>query len=228
MPSIDRIPGMGYSEPAPSVGESSGFAGGLSAIGTAGLDLLPSRTTTTIDKRRQTDLSPQAIDQLIYEALSGQGGVSAIRSAEAGAGGYGSTTAAIQSAELISEIAAQIGQATGPKVEQSQTTTKKKKSVICTKLYDAGLLDGVLYSMGRVHFLELPENVVEGYSAWAVPIARLIPENRFLTRIALFIAVRRYTYIVFNQWSLTGWLTVALAEPICGVIGNARRQCVHS
>jgi len=153
-------------EPGPSVGESSGFGSGIAAGGNAILDFVPTRTTTKIDQTKQTVLSQEAIDQLIYSALSGNSGISAIKTGEASSGGYGSSSAALQSADLIAAVAGQIGEMTGPKVNQSETTTKKKKSVICTMLADAGLMDRTLYEIGQVEFQTLDPDTILGPIGW--------------------------------------------------------------
>lgn len=207
-------------EPGPSVGESSGFAGYLGAAGNVVNDLLPSRTTTKIDKSSQTNLDQNAIDQLVYQALSGNSGISAIRTQEAASGGYGGSQAAIQSADLIAAVAGQIGEMTGPKVQQSETTTKKKKSIICTALHDAGLLDKGLYELGQSEFAKLDPIVISGYHSWAYWVADRIPRNKTITRIAKFIALRRYEYALFGVFSITGWMTVHVGEPICAFIGK--------
>jgi hypothetical protein len=215
-------------EPGPSIGESQGFAGGLSAIGTSALDVLPSRTTTKVDTNKQTILDQNAIDQLIYQALSGNGGISAIRTGEASSGGYGSSAAALQSADLIAAVAGQIGEMTGPKVNQSETTTKKKKSVICTVLAKHGLLNRIAYEMGQEQFRTLDSNIIDGYHSWAYWVADRIPSNKIITRIALYIAIRRYRYVLFHRKSFIGWLSVRVGEPICALIGSYGRKPIYS
>lgn len=227
MPSIDStLSQQGYSrgggEPGPSFGESfSGNAGGyMNAAQSVIDDIFPSRTTTRIDRSKQTNLSPEAIDQFIYGALSGNSGISAIKTAEAGSGGYGSSSSALQSADLIAAVAGQIGEMTGPKVEQSETTSKKKKSVVCTALYELGDIPEDLYREGQKIFQFLPVVVVCGYYSWGCFIAQLVPKNRFVRYIAKFITLQRYEYVLHGRWNLAGWISVVIAEPICGLIGR--------
>jgi len=231
MASIDSIlSAQGTSrtgEPGPSLGESAGFPNMLGAVGNSVLDVIPSRTTTKINKGSQTILSPEAINQVIYEALSGSSGISAIKSGEAASGGYGSSTAALQSADLLAEVASQIGQATGPKVQQSETTTKKKKSIICTRLYELGDIPRDLYFAGQQEFQRLPPEVIEGYHSWGYPVSELLDTRPLIRKVAKFIALARYKYVLEGKWSLLGWMTVAIGEPICGVIGYARRKRIY-
>lgn len=206
-------------EPGPSIGESQGFGSGVAAGGNAILDIIPSRTTTIIDRKKQTQLSPEAIDQIIYNALSGQSGVSAIRSAEASSGGYGSSSAALQSADLIANVAGEIGAITGPKVEQSETTTKKKKSIICTTLWELGDLEDEIYREGQRQFSNLSVETICGYHSWAFGVSDWIRRSTIVRRIARYIVLERYSYCLKSHWSGTGFLTVALGEPICYLIG---------
>lgn len=222
MPSIDRQPGMGYQgEPGPSIGESMGANAGVwgNAAGALIEDLIPTRTTQKIDRSKQTVLSPQAIDAYIYSALSGQGGISAIRTAEASSGGYGSSTAALQSADLIAAVAGEIGQMTGPKQETGEINTKKKKSVVCTVLHELGDIPDDLYYEGSEEFQKLPLPVIYGYHFWGYPAADLVRRSNFARRVARFIAMKRYLFVLRDEFSFTGWLSVEIGEPICGAIG---------
>lgn len=209
-------------EPGPSYGES--FAGGASTYMNAAQsvidDILPARVTTRIDRSKQTNLSPEAIDQFIYSALSGQGGISAIKSAEASSGGYNSSSAALQSADLIAAVAGEIGQITGPKVEQSESTTKKKKSVICTTLYELGDIPEYLYAEGLEVFAKLHPAVVEGYYLWGVPSAELIRKYPLVRRFAKFVVLQRYLHVLEYRRNLTGWITVRIGEPVCKFLGR--------
>lgn len=216
--SIDRQSGMGYSEPGMSIGEAASSPGMFGAYGNVALDLIPSRTTTTTNKSAQTQYSDNALNDMIYQLLSGSSGVSAIATAEAGTGGFGSSAKQLQLADLISSTAGEIAKAKAPQTSSETQTTKKKKSIICTVLYENGLLDEELYFRGQKQFIELPLEVILGYHKWGYWVAAQIPTYTLLTKVCRFIAIRRYTYVLFGQFSITGWISVKLGEPFCKVI----------
>jgi len=221
--SIDRQSGMGYSEPSPAISES--FTGGMIApAANAILDFIPTRTTTTTDKSAQTQYSKNALDDMIYQMLSGNSGVAALGAAENVSGGYKSGTKQLQLADLIASTAAEVAKAKAPQTSSETTTSKKKKSVICTVLYEQGLLDKELYFRGQQQFIGLPTNLILGYYTWAYWVANRIPSNKVITQIARFIAVRRYTYVLFGQFSVTGWISVHVGEPLCKVIHELTRN----
>lgn len=104
------------------------------------------------------------------------------------------------------------------------TTKKKRASVICTALYDAGLIDKPLYDLGQLEFSKLPRKVIRGYYMWAPAVARQIPHNRFITTIALHIMMRRYMYVLLGQFSITGWVAANIGEYICGKLHGYHRR----
>jgi hypothetical protein len=225
MPSIDsEMASQGYGrggEPGASFGEAFPWGQAFQSGATDLLDTIaPARTKKITNVTEQTQFGPAAIQEIIYQALSGQGGVAAIQTQQNISGGYGSSTAKLQLADLIANTAGEIGKATGPKRTTGESNTKKKKSVICTKLNEMGKLDTELYHAGKAHFEALPDEVVCGYRSWACGIAEKLPTSPKLTAVCAYVANKRYTYIVYGTWNLVGWLTVVVAEPICGLIGK--------
>ena len=221
--SIDRQAGMDYSEPSPAISESFN-SGMIAPIGNAILDIIPSRTTTTTNKSAQTQYSDNALNDFIYQMLSGQGGVAAIGAEESASGGYKSSAKQLKLADLLATTAAEVAKAKAPQTSSETQTTKKKKSIICTVLYENGLLDEGLYFRGQRQFSALPVETILGYHIWAKWVAKRIPSNLMITRIAQFIAIRRYTYVLFGQFSFTGWICVNVGEPICKVIHGLTRN----
>ena len=220
--SIDRQAGMDYSEPSPAISESFN-SGMIAPIGNAILDIIPSRTTTTTNKSAQTQYSDNALNDFIYQMLSGQGGVAAIGAEEAASGGYKSSAKQLKLADLLATTAAEVAKAKAPQTSSETQTTKKKKSIICTVLYENGLLDEGLYFRGQKQFITLPVEVILGYYVWANWVAARIPSSPLVTKIAQFIAIRRHTYVLFGQFSFTGWISVNVGEPICKVIHGLTR-----
>lgn len=211
-------PGPSFSEGAKSVG-----GGNIGLIGGEVLDtFFPARTTTVTNKSTQTNLTERAQQDMIYQMLSGQGGIATMGAAEASSGGYKSSSKAIGIADLISSTAAEIEKIKAPVVTTGQSSSKSKKSIICTALCDAGLMDRELYEVGQAEFDLLPSAVIVGYYLWAPYLAAKIPSNRLVTAVALYIVECRYNYVIMREFSLTGWLTVKIGEPICGWLGKFR------
>jgi hypothetical protein len=65
----------------------------------------------------------------------------------------------------------------------------------------------------------MPSATKDGYHAWAVPYVSLMRKNKIATAITIPFATGRYQYLS-GKWSLAGWFTVAICEPICWVIGK--------
>jgi len=147
-----QTPGEFFTSPA-------GIMGGADAV----LDFIPTRTTTTTNTSGQTQYGAGAVNDMIYQILSGQGGIADIAGAEVASGGYGSSAKQIRFADLLSQTAGEIAKATAPTTTQQTTSSKKKKSIICTVLYQSRLLDEKLYTVGQYHFNNLDPDIIAGY-----------------------------------------------------------------
>jgi hypothetical protein len=224
MASIDSImsqQGIGRGEPGPAFSEAFPWGQAIVAGATDLLDVFaPRRTSTVTDTSKQTDLGPAGIQELIYQALSGQGGVSAIKSGEAASGGFGSSSGSLMIADLMANTAAQISQITAPKTTHEESRSKKKKSAVCTALNIMGELPDDLYSRGQDEFGKLPLSVIRGYYSWAVPVAMMLPKSKLLTVIFKYVAMKRYEYVLGGRLNLVGWTTVKIGEPLCGFFGK--------
>ncbi len=170
------------------------------------------------------DLSPEGFNKTIKDILASDAGLAALATGENLSGGYGSSVKAQLAQDLVLDIAGKMAQLTAPTV--TNTKSKKKdagisaKTVICTELERQGLLDTELYNAGHQHFLSLPAETVAGYRVWANKVVSLLRKYPCIARAIAPLVTQRYEYIVHNRFSLFGWFTVAIAQPICFVIGS--------
>jgi hypothetical protein len=183
-----------------------------------------SNTTTTSSGSQRKVLSKQATDKLIYDVLSSDQGLAALASGENSSGGYGSSTKGLMAQDLTAKLVGELANITAETITNEsgsqKTRSGKVGTVICTELVRLGLMDRDLYDAGASHFFRLDYRTIIGYQAWAVPIARLIRKYPRIAPIFLPVANARYRYLVQGKFSIMGWTSVKLAEPICFMIGS--------
>jgi len=226
--------------------------GSLVGAWQSGMDNNYERAGTTTKRR---DLSPEAMNQLIYQVLSSDAGLAALSQGENMSGGHSSTTKALLAQDLSVKIAGELATLTAPEITDNVDikTTKEgrlmsrfgdygdennvfnggnvgdpgnlfnnTRTVICTELNRQGLLSDELYDHPKalIHFQELPVETVRGYHSWAERTITTLASSPRLSRCILPIAVGRYKMITTGQWNLLGWITIAIAQPICWLIGK--------
>lgn len=197
-----------------SKGFGSGF--GTSLGGAVVGAIAPSSQTTS--QKQYLDLSPEGYNKIIKDILASDAGLASLATGENLSGGYGSSVKAQLAQDLVLNIAGEMSKLTAPTI--SKTKTKKKMSVICTELERQGLLDMELYEAGHAHFLSLPVQTVAGYRVWANKVVPILQKHPAIARAIAPLVTSRYEYIVHNRWSVFGWFSVAIAQPICFVIGT--------
>lgn len=185
------------------------------------------RTSDTNTSKKYLDLSPEGYNQIIKNILSSDAGLAALATGENLSGGYGSSVKAQLAQDLVLNIAGEMAKLTAPTIEQGKSVKKKSaggvgglKTVICTELQRQGLLDTKLYEAGHAHFLSLPVQTVAGYRVWANKVVPILQKYPAIARIIAPLVTSRYEYIVHNRFSIFGWFSVAIAQPICYVIGS--------
>lgn len=194
-----------------------GLSGSFGSSSTTG-----SRSGTSTQRKV---LSKEAQDKLIYDVLASDQGLAALASGENASGGFGSSTKGLMAQDLTAKIIGELANITAETITTENSTSKestkggKVGTVICTELVHLGLMDRDLYNAGTMHFLRLDSRVIIGYQAWAVPIARLIRKYPVLGKFFLPVANARYRYLVENKFSIIGWASVHVAQPICFMIG---------
>jgi hypothetical protein len=184
-------------------------------------------STTKGTKTTQKQLSQEGIDKLIYDVLSADQGLASILSAENASGGYGSSSKTLMAQDFITKVIGEIANITAPTVESidSKTTgsSKKKsggaKTVICTYLVNHGYMPLDLYLRGILRYWELPEQTLRGYHIWANPVVKWMKTRPWLCRLLAPVAIKRYKYAIDQDFTVTGWISVHIAEPVCYLIG---------
>lgn len=101
-------------------------------------------------------------------------------------------------------------------------------SVICTELYNQGLLPKEIYLADDEFGKTLPRNVVLGYHLWARPFTRKMKVSRFARYIGKTIGVAWANEMAARQGiksakrNFLGRLLLLIGVPLCGFIGNMR------
>lgn len=189
------------------------------SIGVSGEKGTQKGTTT-----QYLDLSPEGYDKIIRDVLASDAGLASLATGENLSGGYGSSVKAQLAQDLVLNIAGEMAKLTAPTITKSDQKSSKKsaglKTVICTELERQGLLDTELYNAGHAHFLTLPVETVAGYRIWANKVVPILQKYPVIAKAIAPLVTSRYEYIVHNKWSLFGWASLVIAQPICFVIGS--------
>jgi hypothetical protein len=91
--------------------------------------------------------------------------------------------------------------------------------VICTELNAQGRLPDNLYAASGERALKLPQDVLDGYHYWAVPLVRHLRKSTVLSAVFQYLATSRCEYLL-GKIRFWGWASVVLGEPICAMIGR--------
>lgn len=173
-------------------------------------------------EKEYLDLSPEGYQKIIRDILASDAGLASLATGENLSGGYGSSVKAQLAQDLVLNIAGEMSKLTAPTITSKKSSAKAAgaKTVICTELERQGLLDTELYNAGHEHFLSLPAEIVAGYRVWANKVVPILRKHTWLARAIAPLVTQRYEYIVHGRFSLFGWASVAIAQPICFVIGS--------
>src|SRR5574343_949021 len=191
-----------------------------------------SGTTRSTQKR---ELSQEAINKLIYDAMSGDKGVAALATGENLSGGYGSSTKALLTQDFMVKLIGELAAVTAPVTTEGETQStqssksKKKVSVICTELHRQGLLETELYEhhTAQLHFHMLPAETLTGYYSWAVPLTKYLSSSPKLSAALAPIARARYRMVISGEWNFFGWLTLVPGQWICQKLGMILMRKSH-
>jgi len=91
--------------------------------------------------------------------------------------------------------------------------------VICTELNSTGELSDTLYQATSPHFSRMSPDTIRGYQWWAVPYVKLMRKHSLFRYIVKPWAIGRARYLS-GESSILGWVTVAIGEPICFLLGK--------
>lgn len=183
-------------------------------------------TTTT-----RKNLSQEAIDKLIYDALSSEQGLAQLVSMEGLAGGRSSTTKTLQAQDFMTKIIGELANITAEQeqVASTEKTTKEGRflnkfadsagTVICTELVRQGKLDKELYEAAGAPLSQVSLNTWKGYYVWASRVVPWMQKSERISNFLLPVARARYELMVHAKFSLLGLAAVWIGHPICWLIG---------
>lgn len=206
-------------------------------------------------QRVRKNLSDEAIQKLIYDAMSSDAGLAALASAENLAGGSKSSSKTLLAQDLMTKIIGELAAVTAETetTEDQAKTTKEGRflsktgdnlekpsgimggagagalsdTVICTELRRQGLLSQRLYESVGAPWKQVPYFTWRGYHFWAAPIARKMRTSPLLTAFFEPIVISRYKLLSGDpDFHLLGRLT-RLGEPICWILGFVLSHLAH-
>ena len=202
-----------------------------------GKSWLSGKETTKSQQTQQRSISAEAMNKIMSDMLGSEQGLAALATGESASGSFGSTTKTQLSQDFLTKIAGELASLTAPMITnieqektkaEQQTQVKSKssaKTVICTELLEQGMFPAELYNhpVALGHFLNLDQETIEGYHAWAVPVVSWMKESPLLSKILRPIVLARYLQIIYGQRSILGSATIYLGQPICYLIGSFLR-----
>jgi hypothetical protein len=201
------------------------------AIGVSGQDRYEKRYGAVRGyKETQKQLSQEAIDKLVYDALSGAGGLADLVTMGNTTGGSNSSSTQLMSQDFMTKVIGELANVTATTREDYYEREDKKKinkefngsyeiSIICTYLAAHGYINRRTYLRGLRYYATLHPQIIRGYHTWARVVIALMPKHEWLRKFFTFVANRRYDHLMNRERNFTGWCTVKIVEPICYVIG---------
>jgi len=186
-----------------------------------GDSLFRTKSTDTTSGTTQKVLTQEGIDKLVYDVMSSDQGLAALASGENASGGFGSSTKSLMAQDLIAKLVGELANVTAPTVTNTQTqkSSGKKLSVICTELHRQGYIEDDLYARGSQKFYEANPVMARGYQFLAQPIVRKMVSNPKLCQFFLPWASARYDYVLLGKNSWRAGVMSLLGEPICFIVG---------
>ena len=102
-------------------------------------------------------------------------------------------------------------------------------TVLCTALHAHGIMPDKIFKADKVHGKNLPADVINGYHAWAKPIARQMHKRKWLAQVLSPLILPWATEIayregVIDKGSLIGKVYMVVGVPICSFIGSTIKQ----
>lgn len=102
-------------------------------------------------------------------------------------------------------------------------------TVICTELYRQGLMPREIYDADRLFGAAQDAFVLDGYRAWANPVARIMRRSPAFTGVVNVIASRwavemAYQTGAVEKGSVAGWAMMAVGIPVCRMLGYVRSK----
>lgn len=199
-------------------------------------------TTGSGTSTKRKNITKEGFDKIVYDILSSDSGLASIVSGENAAGGHSGTTKALLAQDMVVKLAGELANLTAEEVtstgsyQKADSTTPVNEffgepqslgdaTVICTALYQIGMLSGYHYNHTRAvaHLNLLHGRTLAGYQSWAKPIANKIYLAPGLGKLFLPTCKARYEAIIYHR---THW-TIWLGEPVCYAIGWILEKLNH-
>lgn len=185
------------------------------------------------------NLSEEAINKLIYDALSSDQGLAALASGENLAGGSKSSSKTLLAQDMMTKL---IGELASVTAETEQTmkeekTTKEGRflnkfaddtgTVICTELRRQGLLSSELYESVGAPWKQVPYYTWRGYHIWASRVVPLMQKSPLLCKVLLPIIRSRYELLAGSKdFCFWGRVTQIFEAP-CYFLGFIIAHVAH-
>lgn len=189
-----------------------------------GLSGEQNKTNVSGTRTSQKILSQEAIDQLIYKALSSDQGLASLASGENLSGGFNSSAKTLQTQDFLTKLVGELAIGTAKTVDTQDTVQRDQKrgakTVICTELARQGLLDPELYEAGGPASKQVSFMTWSGYICWAEKVVPRMQKSARLSRALLPIVQSRYLYLTgMPGVHFLGRLSVYIGHPVCWLIG---------
>jgi hypothetical protein len=185
------------------------------------------------------NLSQEAIDKLIYDALSSDGGLAALASGENLAGGSKSSSKTLLAQDMMTKLIGELASITA----ETETTTSEEKStkegrflnkfadntgtVICTELKRQGLLSSDLYTKVGPPWKQVSYFTWKGYYIWASKVVPLMKKSPTLSRALLPVVRSRYELLAGSKdFCFWGRVTQIFEIP-CYILGAILAHVDH-
>jgi hypothetical protein len=221
----------------PGLLESAGSSFG-SSVGSAAGDFVGSifgnrqtteqNTSQSGTRTQQKILTPEAINKLIYDVMSSDNGLAQLATGEKGSGGSLSSTKSLMAQDLITKLVGELAGVTAQNVttesaqSNSNSTSKKKSSVICSELNRQGYIENGLYARGQRMFLqEQSFYTILGYQLMAGATVSKMENDKPLCLKMLKWVSAYYFHKMYNAPSLRSIAILYVARPVAYIRGLA-------
>ena len=191
-------------------------------------------------KTTKKNISQEAINKLIYDALSSDQGLAALASGENLAGGSKSASKTLLAQDMMTKIVGELAAVTAETTETmgDEKTSKEGRfmskigdsfsTVICTELHRQGKLSSELYYSVGAPYAQVSYFTWRGYHLWASRVVPLMQKSERLSNLLLPIIRSRYLLLSGAPgFHFLGHLTCKIGEPICWMIGTTVAHFAH-
>lgn len=95
-------------------------------------------------------------------------------------------------------------------------------TVLCTVLYQKGLMPEEMYLKDSEYGRNLPQDVMDGYHVWAIPLAGCMTKSELLTRV-MTPFVKSWGKHIAGEPTFWGKVCEVVGIPLCGLISKSQR-----